>query len=104
MISDPVRNRNLEKLTPAERAVVGQARRSAQSKSGKELLRRRGRHLERTFAHILDAGGARRTTLRGLVNLNKRFKLSAAIYNLSQLFSTLFFVLYIGPTLCPVFL
>lgn len=85
VISDPVRNRNLEKLTPAERAVVGQARRSAQSKSGKELLRRRGRHLERTFAHILDAGGARRTTLRGLVNLNKRYKLSAAIYNLSQL-------------------
>ena len=42
-------------------------------------------HLERPFAHILDAGGARRTTLRGRVNLNKRFKFSAAIYNLSQL-------------------
>jgi len=40
---------------------------------------------ERSFAHVLDAGGARRTTLRGLENLNKRFKLSAAIYNLSQL-------------------
>jgi hypothetical protein len=38
-------------------------------------------HLERSFAHILDAGGARRTTLRGLGNLNKRFKVSAAIYN-----------------------
>jgi hypothetical protein len=26
--------------------------------------------VERSFAHILDAGGARRTTLRGLGNLN----------------------------------
>ncbi len=47
-------------------------------------------HRERRFAHILDAGGARRTTLRGLGNLNKRFKVSAAIYNLSQLMRKLF--------------
>ena len=47
-------------------------------------------HLERSFAHVLDAGGARRTTLRGRVNLNKRFKVSAAIYNLSQLMRQLF--------------
>jgi transposase len=85
VISDPVGNRNLEKLNPEELAVLRSARRSARSKSGKDLLRRRGMHLERSFAHILDAGGARRTTLRGLANLNKRFKVSAAIYNLSQL-------------------
>jgi len=85
VISDPVRNRNKAKLSPEQSQVVGRAKRSVQSQSGKELLRRRGRHLERPFAHILDAGGARRTTLRGLLNLNKRFKFSAAIYNLSQL-------------------
>jgi transposase len=85
VISDPVRNRNLDKLTPAETKVVRKARRSAKSESGKELLKSRGKHLERPFAHILDAGGARRTTLRGLANLNKRFKFSAAVYNLSQL-------------------
>jgi transposase len=85
VISDPVRNRKMEKLTPEESKVVRSAKRSAKSKSGKELLRRRGMHLERFFAHGLDAGGARRTTLRGLANLNKRFKFSAAIYNLSQL-------------------
>jgi DNA-binding transcriptional regulator YhcF (GntR family) len=85
VISDPVRNRNMDKLTDEEAKVVRSARRSAQSKSGKELLRSRGMHLERPFAHILDAGGARRTTLRGLDNLNKRFKFSSAIYNLSQL-------------------
>ena len=47
-------------------------------------------HLERAFAHILDCGGMRRTTLRGLENLNKRFKLAAAFYNLSQLMRKLF--------------
>lgn len=90
VISDPVHNRNLEKLESDILAVLISARRSATSQSGKDLLRRRGMHLERSFAHILDAGGARRTTLRGLANLNKRFKISAAIYNLSQLMRHLF--------------
>ena len=90
MISDPVKNRKLEKLDKEEAQVVRKAKRSACSKSGKALLRRRGMHLERSFAHILDAGGARRTTLRGLENLNKRFKVSAALYNLSQLMRKLF--------------
>ena len=48
-------------------------------------LRRRGQHLERSFEHILDEGGLRRATLRGRENLNKRHKLAAACYNLSQL-------------------
>ncbi len=47
-------------------------------------------HLERAFAHILDCGGMRRATLRGRRNLNKRFKLAAAFYNLSQLMRKLF--------------
>ena len=90
VISDPVKNRKLENLDIEEARVVRKAKHSACSKSDKALLRRRGMHLERSFAHILDAGGARRTTLRGLVNLNKRFKVSAAIYNLSQLMRKLF--------------
>jgi transposase len=85
VISDPVKNRNLANLSPAEAKAVRAARRSAGSESGKQLLKKRGMHLERSFAHMLDAGGARRTTLRGLENINKRHKVSAAIYNLSQL-------------------
>ena len=85
VISDPVKNRKAGKLAPEAATAVRNAKRSAQSKSGKALLRKRGMHLERSFAHILDAGGVRRTTLRGLENLNKRFKLAAAFYNLSQL-------------------
>jgi transposase len=85
VISDPVPNRNFAKLAPPEAKAARHARRSAGSQSGKQLLKKRGMHLERSFAHLLDAGGARRTTLRGLANLNKRLKVSAAIYNLSQL-------------------
>ena len=85
VISDPVKNRNLDNLSPAAAKAVRAAKRSARSESGKKLLKQRGRHLERSFAHVLDAGGARRTTLRGSENLNKRHKVSAAIYNLSQL-------------------
>lgn len=90
VISDPIDNRRVDKLEPAEQRAVRGAKRSVQSESGKELLRRRGMHIERSFAHILDAGGMRRTTLRGWENLNKRFKLAAAFYNLSQLMRKLF--------------
>ena len=40
--------------------------------------------------HNLDCGGMRRASLRGRQNLNKRFKLAAAFYNLSQLMRRLF--------------
>jgi transposase len=87
VISDPIDNRRVDKLQRAEQRAVRGAKRSVKSK---ELLRRRGMHIERSFAHILDAGGMRRTTLRGWENLNKRFKLAAAFYNLSQLMRKLF--------------
>jgi transposase len=90
VISDPIDNRRLDKLEREEKRAVLAARRSVKSKSGKELLRRRGMHIERSFAHILDCGGMRRTTLRGWQNLNKRYKLAAAFYNLSQLMRKLF--------------
>ena len=90
IISDPVQNRRVDKLGKEEQRTVRAAKRSVQSKSGKNFLRRRGMHIERSFAHILDAGGMRRTTLRGWENLNKRFKLAAAFYNLSQLMRKLF--------------
>jgi hypothetical protein len=90
VISDPIDNRRVDKLPPEQREVVRAARRAVKSKRGKKLLARRGMHIERTFAHILDCGGARRTTLRGQENLNKRYKLAAAVYNLSQLMRKLF--------------
>jgi hypothetical protein len=90
VICDPISNRRMDKLDEAGRQAVKAALRSTQSQYGKNLLRRRGMHLERAFAHILDCGGMRRATLRGRQNLNKRFKLAAAFYNLSQLMRRLF--------------
>jgi Transposase DDE domain. len=90
VIADPIDNRRLDKLQAQQKRAVLAARRSVKSKSGKALLRRRGMHIERSFAHILDCGGIRRTTLRGWENLNKRYKLAAAFYNLSQLMRKLF--------------
>ena len=86
VISDPHRGkRRLDKLEAAQRQALARAQRSVKSKYGKRLLRQRGQHIERSFAHVLDAGGMRRTTLRGLENLNKRHQIAAACYNLSQL-------------------
>lgn len=90
IVCDPIDHRRVDKLEGKEQQVVRAAKRSVNSKSGKDLLRRRGMHIERGFAHILDAGGMRRTTLRGWQNLNKRFKLAAAFYNVSQLMRKLF--------------
>jgi transposase len=86
VISDPHRaQRRLDKLSRAERQILARAQRSTSSKYGRKLLRRRGQHIERSFAHVLDAGGMRRATLRGLENLHKRHQIAAACYNLSQL-------------------
>ena len=90
VISDPVRTRRMGQLDREERRAVNRARRSTTSGYGKALLRKRGMHIERSFAHLLDGGGMRRATLRGQRNLDKRYKIAAAAYNLSQLMRHLF--------------
>ena len=86
VISDPHRDqRRWDKLERAQRQTLARAQRSTASKYGRALLRKRGQHIERSFAYVLAAGGMRRTTLRGLENLNKRHQIAAACYNLSQL-------------------
>jgi hypothetical protein len=91
VISDPRRvQRRFDQLSSAQRQTLARAQRSASSKYGRKLLRKRGQHIERSFAHVLDAGGMRRATLRGLENLNKRHQIAAACYNLSQLLRRLY--------------
>jgi IS5 family transposase len=67
-----------------QRAVYGNRRRVRRAKS-KALQRRRSEVVERSFAHICDTGGARRSWLRGLVNVTKRYLLAAAAHNLGRL-------------------
>ena len=66
------------------RAVVNNRRRVKRDKS-KKLQRRRSEVVERTFAHICDTGGARRSWLRGLVDVGKRYLMTAAAHNLGRL-------------------
>ena len=82
-------NRRVDRLTPEAQAAVRAARRAVQSKSGKALLRRRGEVVERSFEHVLDCGGARRTTLRGRANVRKRYLVQAMCANLSLLLRAL---------------
>src|SRR5690606_16157140 len=73
VVADPLDNRNLEKLSQEQRKAVHAARRAAKAKYGKALTRRRGMYVERSFEHVLDCGGARKTTLRGRENVKKRY-------------------------------
>jgi len=58
-------------------------RRRIQGERGKELLRRRGELLERSFAHAYETGGIRRVYLRGRENVLKRVLLQVGALNLS---------------------
>ena len=85
VVSDPIEHRNLEKLSKRERKAVQAAKRSARAKYGKALTRKRGMYVERSFAHVLDAGGARKTSLRGQMNVKKRYLIQALGSNISLL-------------------
>jgi transposase len=84
-IADPVRKRRLEKLSDEDRQALRRAKRTRESPSGRASMRRRGEFCERSFAHVLDHGGARRTTLRGRENILKRYFVQAMCLNLSIL-------------------
>lgn len=56
---------------------------------GKQLLRRRGEVVERTFAHLCETGGGRRTWLRGLEKVSKRYQVLALSHNLGLILRTL---------------
>jgi transposase len=78
-----------DKAAELQRAVYGNRRRVRRAK-GRKLQRRRSELCERTFAHICDSGGMRRTWLRKLVNVSKRYLLAAAAHNLGRLLRKLF--------------
>ncbi len=55
-----------------EQAAVYGNRRRIRGVRGKRLLKQRGEKLERSFAHMYETGGMRRTHLRGHKNILKR--------------------------------
>jgi transposase len=67
-----------------QQAVYANRQRLQRSK-GKQLLRRRGERIERSFAHCYETGGMRRTHLRKHSNILKRLLIHVAGANLGLL-------------------
>jgi len=60
-------------------------RRRVRGNKGRQLNRWRSERCERTFAHVCETGGGRRTWLRGQTNVSKMHTLKCAAYNLGLL-------------------
>ena len=72
-----------------QEAVYHNRRRVRRPKS-RLLQRRRGELVERSFAHICETGGARRTWLRGIAAVAKRYWIQVAARNLGVILRALF--------------
>ena len=73
-----------------EKAAGYGNRRRVRGKHGKALGGLRSEYTERSFAHACETGGARRSRLRGLVNVAKRYLMYIAGRNLGVIMRALF--------------
>lgn len=80
--SEPDRGRRNWIGKAEEKAAVYQNRRRIHGARGKRLLRQRGELVERSFAHMYETGGMRRTHLRRHDNILKRLLIHAGAFNL----------------------
>jgi hypothetical protein len=81
-IPEPALRRRWTDKTEEQKAAVLQNRARTQRAYGKRLQRKRSELVERSFAHVCDTGGGRRSWLRGLTNVRKRHLIAAAAHNL----------------------
>ena len=91
-IPEPVRaqKRRWRDRSPEQRSAVYANRRRTKGDRGKRLQRLRSEFVERTFAHVCETGGARRTWLHGIEKVRKRYLIAAAAHNLGLLMRVLF--------------
>ena len=76
---------------PAEyQQAVYANRRRGKTKKSRRLQRQRSERVERSFAHVCETGGARRTWLRSLEKVRKRYLVSAVARNLGLVMRHLF--------------
>jgi transposase len=75
---------------PEQKEAVYANRRRTRGARGRRLQRQRSEQVERSFAHVCETGGARRTWLRGIENVAKRYSIAAAAHNLGCLMRKLF--------------
>lgn len=84
-IAEPDRGRRDWSKHPEAQTPVYRNRRRMRGARGRRLMRRRGERIERSFAHLYDTGGMRRTHLRGHENILKRLLIHAGGFNLGLL-------------------
>src|SRR5688572_9059405 len=84
-IAEPDRGRRDWSKEPEAQAPVYRNRRRLRGPRGRRLMRQRGERIERSFAHLYDTGGMRRTHLRGHQNILKRLLIHAGGFNLGLL-------------------
>jgi len=78
-----------DKSPDHEQAVHGNRKRMRREK-GKQLQRARSELCERSFAHVCESGGMRRTWLTGLLETTKRYLMATAAHNLGRILRKLF--------------
>jgi transposase len=83
------RYRWIDKPAGQQEAVYANRRRVKGQRS-KRLQRQRSEKVERSFAHVCETGGARRTWLRGLETVSKRYLIQVAARNLGLVLRKLF--------------
>ena len=81
-VAEPDRGRRDWADAPEAQAPVYGNRRRIRGARGRRLMRRRGELVERSFAHVYDTGGMRRTHLRGHTNILTRLLIHAGAFNL----------------------
>src|SRR2546425_2120076 len=84
-VAEPDRGRRDWSKEPEAQAPVYGNRRRTRGRRGRRLMRQRGERVERSFAHVYDTGGMRRTHLRGHQNILKRLLIHAGGFNLGLL-------------------
>src|SRR5438552_9274004 len=84
-IAEPDRGRRDWSKQPEAQVPVYRNRRRIRGARGRRLMRQRGERIERSFAHLYDTGGMRRTHLRGHENILKRLLIHAGGFNLGLL-------------------
>src|SRR5678809_309544 len=88
-IPEPKRPRRRWDGQADEQQAVYANRRRVKGNHGKQLLKKRGELIERSFAHCYETGGMRRTHLRGRENILKRQLIHVGAFNLSLIFRQL---------------
>jgi transposase len=90
-IPEPKRKKyNWQDKPEAWRRATAANRRRVRGSRSKRLQKKRSELVERSFAHVCETGGGRRTWLRGLVNVSKRYAVQVAAHNLGLLMRKLF--------------